>query len=299
MITIFTPTYNRAHTLPRLYESLRQQNDFDFEWLVIDDGSNDNTEVLFSEWMKESNPFSIRYYKTVNGGKQRAINKALQLAAGMYFFIVDSDDALLPNASFFIKEAFGKLPKDDCFIGISGIKGDFDKNPLMRSPMINQITGYVDTNNLLRAKYGLQADMAEVFFTEKLRKYSFPVWEGENFTPEAVVWDQIAMDGYKLRWFDKVIYLCEYQPDGLTNSSWKLLKKNPMGYAMLFNTQLKYKEGWKNKIYLVLQFVSCCCLAKEYGYINNCTHKLLAYILFPIGWALSVRRNMQFKKIGI
>ena len=72
-----------------------------------------------------------------------------------------------------------------------------------------------------------------------------------------------------------------------------------MGYAMLFNTQLKYKGSLREKINLVLQFISCCCLAKEYGYINSCTCKLFAYILFPIGWALSIRRSMQFKRMGI
>ena len=299
MITIFTPTYNRAHTLPRLYESLRQQTDCDFEWLVINDGSTDNTKHLFAQWMKEENKFPIEYHETSNGGKQRAINEAMHIARGEYFFIVDSDDYLLPEATLFIKKAFERLPKGDSFIGISGIKGGLDGKPLFHNENKIPEGDYIDANNLEREKYGLQADMAEVFFTDKLKRYTFPVWEGETFTPEAVVWDKMALDGYKIRWFDKVIYLCEYQADGLTNSSWKLLKRNPMGYAMLFNTQLKYKEGWKDKINLVLQFISCCCLAKEYGYMNSCTHKLLAYLLFPIGWALSVRRNMQFKKYDV
>ena len=210
MITIFTPTYNRAHTIPRLYESLRQQTDYDFEWLVINDGSTDNTKHLFAQWKEEDNKFPIEYYETPNGGKQRAINEALRVAHGKYFFIVDSDDFLMPEAISFIKKAFDSLPSNESFIGISGIKGGRDGLPLFHNKNKIPQGGYLDANNLEREKYGLQADMAEAFFTDKLKKYAFPMWEGETFTPEAVVWDKIALDGYKIRWFDKVIYIGEY-----------------------------------------------------------------------------------------
>lgn len=296
MITVFTPTYNRAHTLNNLYQSLLQQDCYDFEWLVINDGSTDNTDALFKEWQHKQLPFPIRYITVPNGGKQRAINEALKLAHGELFFIVDSDDTLLPHAISFIINAFKSLPKDESFIGISGIRGGLDGKPLYRIPKINSTIGYVDANNLEREQYGLQADMAEAFYTDKIRKYTFPVWEGEKFTPEAVVWNQMALDGYKLRWFNNVIYLCEYQPDGLTHSSWKLLKNNPMGYAMLFNIQLKSAQKFKEKIILTLQFISCCCLAKEYKYIKKCYSKSLSFLLFLLGWLLSKRRQSQFKK---
>ena len=296
MITVFTPAYNRAYTLGRLYQSLQQQDCLDFEWLVINDGSTDNTDALFQQWMQEKNVFSIRYYRIANGGKQRAINKALELAKGDYFFIVDSDDLLCSNAISFIKKGFKTLPESESFIGISTVKGDLEGNPIRYKPLIDETKGYVDLNNLQRAQYNLQADMAEVFFTAKLRLYKFPVWSGEKFTPEAVVWDQLALDGYKIRWFNEIVYLCEYQTDGLTNSSWNLLRKNPMGYAMLFNMQLKYVGGGKSRINLILQFLSCCCIAKEYGYISECNVGMSKYLLFPFGWLLSIRRKLQFKK---
>ena len=296
MITVFTPTYNRAHTLERLYQSLLKQDCYDFEWLVINDGSTDDTDTLFQEWLKQETPFPIHYYEVENGGKQRAINQAIQSAKGKYFFIVDSDDALLPYAISFLINSFVSLPNDDSFIGVSGIRGDKEGKPLFRIPNIDNSKGFVDANNIERSSYGLQADMAEAFYTDKLKRYTFPVWLGEKFTPEAVVWDQMALDGYKLRWFNEIIYLCEYQEDGLTKSSWKLLKQNPMGYAMLFNTQLKYQTSFKAKIYLCLQFIACCCLAKEYSYIPHCNAKGLTYLLFPMGWLLSKRRKQQFKQ---
>lgn len=294
MITIFTPTYNRAHLLPRLYKSICKQDCMDFEWLVIDDGSTDDTAKLFDEWTTKEHPFSLIYKKVQNGGKQRAINLATDIACGEYFFIVDSDDALAPNAVSFIKYAFATLPNgDNSFIGISGLRVYFDGGFIRQKPQIDSSVGYVDCNNLERQKYALQADMAEVFHTEKLKKYKFPVWNDEIFTPEAVVWDQMALDGYRLRWFNTPIYYCEYQQGGLTDSTWSLLKRNPMGYAMLFNMQLKYKK--RNRVNLVLQFISCCCLAGEYGYIGNCNSKLF-YLLFPLGWLLSVRRRFQISK---
>ncbi len=266
----------------------------DFEWLVIDDGSTDNTGELFDEWTRMEHSFPLIYKKVRNGGKQRAINEALDMARGEFFFIVDSDDALAFNAISFIKHAFSTLPKDDkSFIGISGLRVYFDGSFIHQKPKIESSVGYVDCNNLERPQYALQADMAEAFYTEKLKQYRFPVWEGELFTPEAVVWDQMALDGYRLRWFDTPIYYCEYQEGGLTDSTWSLLKRNPMGYAMLFNIQLKYQH--KRRISILLQFISCCCLAGEYGYLRKCNSKLV-YCMFPLGWLLSLRRRVQLKK---
>lgn len=292
-LTIFTPTFNRANTLPRLYESLRKQTCRDFEWLVINDGSQDNTDELFESWLKEDNGFSISYYKVENGGKNRAVNRGVQIANGKYFFIVDSDDFLLPDAVSFVLDCFMQLIENDRFIGISTIKGGLDGSPLNGKALIDEVRGYVDCSNLERTRYNLSADMAEVFYTEKLKQYPFPVWEGEKFTPEAVIWDRMALDGYILRWFDHVVYLCEYQEGGLTASSWRLLRENPMGYAMLFNVRLVYTKTWSTIINYILQYISCCCLANERMQIFKCVRPVLATLLFPIGWILSLRRRKQ------
>ena len=98
MLTIFTPTYNRAYILPKLYESLREQSCHDLEWIIIDDGSTDDTRLLVEGWIGASNPFPIRYHRQPNGGKHRAINRGVELARGDFFFIVDSDDRLPSDA---------------------------------------------------------------------------------------------------------------------------------------------------------------------------------------------------------
>lgn len=296
-LTIFTPTYNRAHTLPRLFESLQRQTCKDFEWLVIDDGSSDNTSELFQVWLMGDCEFRIRYVPVVNGGKNRAINQALKLARGQYFMILDSDDILPKDSIEFILNKFREVFNLHKFIGISGRKADiYTKIPLGTEKSGWSEEGFVDCNNLERSKYGLERDMAEVFITDKLRKYEFKVWPNEKFTPEEVVWNQMALDGYKLRWYNKVTYLCEYQEGGLTNSSWRLLRDNPMGYAMMWNHKLLYLKSFKNILNAVVQYGSCCILAKEWNEIFKCNRKLMSITLFPMSFTTALRRKHQIKK---
>lgn len=288
MLTIFTPTYNRAFSLPRLYNSLLRQTSKDFEWLVIDDGSSDSTESLFDGWLSDAK-IRIRYYKIENGGKQRAINKALDLAKGEYFFIVDSDDFIEEYAVEWILDEFGKLPKEDRYIGISGLKTTFSGD-YMSKP---SFSGYVDASNLERSSYGLTADMAESFITSKLRQYRFDVWPGETFLPEAVVWNRIAEDGFILRWCDKKIYRCEYLEGGLTRSFWHLLKRNPMGFAMLFKSNACYSGNLKNKIANYLHFGSCCFLASQAKCYFTAFNPVFAFLMSPAVYVLYRRRKKQ------
>lgn len=291
ILTVFTSSYNRGHLLNRLYTSLQRQSVNCFEWIIIDDGSTDNTEEIIKQWLKENTTFPIRYIKKQNGGKARAINDGVRLAQGKYFFIVDSDDYLSTDAIECLIKWFSKLPKQSHFIGVSGVKQNInDKKNRIKIP----VNSYIDDSNINRIKYGLEADMAEAFFTEKLKQYSFSVWPNEKFLPESVVWDQMALDGYILRWHNKVIYYCEYLEGGLTQSSWKLLKNSPMGYAQMFLKKLAYIHDTKLRINYMLQFISCCCLAHEYHYILKCHDRKIIF-LFPFGFLLSIRRRFQFK----
>ena len=112
-ITVFTPTYNRGYTIERLYRSLQRQVFDDFEWIVIDDGSNDNTEALFQTFLRTKNQFPITYKKVSNGGKHRAINLGVQMAQGELFFIVDSDDYLTDRALEEIDKIEKSIPESD------------------------------------------------------------------------------------------------------------------------------------------------------------------------------------------
>lgn len=227
MITIMTPTYNRAYILNEAYESLKKQTSFEFEWIIVDDGSSDNTEELVNGWINNEGNFTIVYEKQPNGGKHRAVNRGVSLARYDYFLILDSDDTLAYNAVELIHRWIAEIDGMLGFAGVSGLKGT-NKGVVGGSPKDK----YVDATNLERKKYGLLGDKAEVYKTDVLRQYPFPEFEGENFIRETAAWDRIAMDGLKLRWYNEIIYHCEYIGDGLTqNTNEKTYAKNFQGYT--------------------------------------------------------------------
>ena len=237
-LTVFTPTYNRGYIIENLYNSLKDQTFKDFEWVVIDDGSTDNTEELFKVWINEKNDFSIKYIKRKNGGKHRAINQGVEIAQGELFFIVDSDDKLINKALEIIDIQEMSIPKEKKkeFAGVCGNKGYTEKD-IIGSTFDNEI---LDITMLEREKNGIYGDKAEVFYTDILKRYKFPEFEGENFITECVVWDRIAYDKYKLRFFNKIIYIGDYLEDGLTKQGNQVFKNNPKGYALFLTQRAKY-----------------------------------------------------------
>ena len=243
LITIFTPTYNRRQLIDNLYHSLLAQTDKNFEWLIIDDGSTDDTEKYFSELTSKPQPFPIRYLKQVNGGKHRAINKGVQNANGELFFIVDSDDYLTENAIEKINQWITTLDNSHKWAGISGLRG-FSKNSVVGQ---HSDFSYIDAKNNERRKYNLLGDKAEVYFTDVLKQHPFPEIPGENFISEEIVWNAIARDGYYLRWFNEIIYICDYLDGGLTKDNSKD-KNNPQGRLLWAKGQLKtFPNSWRDR----------------------------------------------------
>lgn len=237
-ITIFTPTYNRGYIIEKLYHSLRNQSFKNFEWLVIDDGSTDNTESLFLKWIEEENDFHIVYKKVENGGKHRAINLGIETAKGKLFFIVDSDDYITDDALKKISEWEKTIINDFGFAGVSGLRG-YSQTKIIGTTFRGE---FVDSTSLEREKCNIYGDKAEVFYTDILKKYKFPEYEGENFVSENVVWYAIANDGYKIRWFNEIIYICNYLDDGLTNNIEKVIAKSPKGWIHLVRQTIRYKQ---------------------------------------------------------
>lgn len=238
MVTIFTSVYNRADAIDQLFYSLLRQTNLNFEWLIIDDGSQDQIAEIVSKWIDTKEiPFSIRFYQQDNGGKHRAINKGLEFAKGEAFFIVDSDDYLTNDAVETICKWWESVEGDDTFAGIAGLIGNKRGEIIGGEPLFND---YIDATNFERAQYNLLGDKAEVYKTSVLKKYPFPEVEGENFLTEAVVWDRIAYDGLKIRWFNNIIYICEYREDGLTHQGQLKFINNPIGWALYIRQQCNF-----------------------------------------------------------
>ena len=243
-ITIFTPTYNRKDLIERLYQSLLQQTQKNFEWLVVDDGSTDDTEKIFEQLLSEQKPFSIRYTKQENGGKHRAINNGIKKASGELFFIVDSDDYLTKNAVEKINQWIATLDGSHKWAGIAGLRG-LTKNRVLGQR--NTSSKFIDAKNSDRRKYKLLGDKAEVYFTDVLKKYPFPEILGENFISEEIVWNAIARDDYYLRWFNEIIYICDYLESGLTKDNTKD-KSNPQGRLLWAKGQLEtFPNSWRDR----------------------------------------------------
>lgn len=297
MITIFTPTYNRAYSLPRLYNSIKKQTFQNFEWLIIDDGSTDNTKELVSNFMKE-NLISIRYFFQENGGKHRAINKAVTLAKGELFFIVDSDDWLPDNSLKIIENYYLQIKNSECFAGVVGCKATED----LKISGTTFKGNVIDGTFLERKKLNINGEKAEVFKTDLLKKYPFPEFEGENFISEAIVWNKIAYDEYKVRFFNEIVYFFEYQLDGLSENLRNNYKNNPIGYLTYVAQELNFlKVGFLKKLYLCgkcINTVDCKIVSNEkIKEILNLTFLTFnfAKLIYSIKNILYRRKNCETK----
>lgn len=249
MITVFTSTYNRGYLLKRLYDSLREQTNKDFEWLIVDDGSTDNTNGIVEQFILQEKEFIIRYLKKENGGKHRAINYGITQAKGELFFIVDSDDWLPKDSIKTIYFYYNSIADNEMFAGVAGAKF-FEDNKMVGSSFSDET--YIDCSSLNKEKNNLIGDKAEVFKTSILKQYPFPEFENENFLSEAIVWNKIASDGYVIRWFNDNIYYCEYQTNGLTHNLRNNYRRNPKGYLTYVEQEVRLRKvSWIKKMILI------------------------------------------------
>ena len=288
-ITVVTASYNRAPLLVDLYHSLCRQTSFLFDWIIIDDGSTDDTSDMVQAWIQSKPPFNIRLVTKENGGKNRAINDAVLLVSTPFIMIVDSDDYLTDEAIAFFSAAAAAVLKDKTLAGVAGLRGERPDN----HPHYSLYNG-IRANNLERRSLHLEKDANEVYKTDLLRSHPFDVWPGERFIPEETVWNQLALEGYSLLWYPLTTCIVRYQEGGMTRNSWTLLKENPMGYAKLFNQRLLLPSSWTTRFYNVLQFVSCCFLGRNARYLFHCKNLTLALLFVLPGWLLSRRRKKQF-----
>lgn len=229
-LAVLTPVYNRAYVLGVLYQSLLKQKKKNFDWYIVNDGSTDSTEDLVKEWLCVENGFQIFYFKKENGGKHKAINYVVPHIKNEFIIIVDSDDYLLNDATDYIEKWTLNIRNDQRFAGVAGMRGYPSGEMIGEYP--KESVSYVDAKNTDRMKKHLTGDKAEIYRTKVLKNYPFPEFEGEKYISESVVWNKIALDGYMIRWFPKIIYITEYLEDGLTKNLEKNRLNNWNGYTL-------------------------------------------------------------------
>ncbi|NBC57061.1 MAG: glycosyltransferase [Bacteroidetes bacterium] len=287
-ISIFTPTYNRAKLLPRLYKSLKGQSVHVFEWIIVDDGSTDHTEQLVHQFQNEG-LIPINYIYQANKGKHFAINKGVEKAKGEYFFIVDSDDSLPTDALSLIHEHIPSIHSDNNLAGVSGRCVTPNGELIGNFPDETYFANALD----IRYKHQVTGDLAEVFKTEVLRQFPFPEISGEKFCPEALVWNRIAQQ-YQLKYFNKSIYTADYQPEGLTSKIVKIRMRSSIAsmlhYAELASYPIPIKEKLKAGInFWRFSFNSSKSFTQKYKQLGQ----LFGIVLLPFGFIMYLNDKLK------
>lgn len=250
LLTVVTPTYNRCGHLKKLYESLENQMSKDFIWLIVDDGSVDDTRNVIND-IKQDSSFPIEYLYKTNGGKHTALNLAIDNVNTELFFIVDSDDVLTPDAIQTICTDWEKY-RSYSLCGISYLRGYDDAHAIGDLFPKNYL---IDSFTDVRVRQHVWGDKAEVWVTRYLKKYRFPEYKGERFLVESWMWLQVS-DLADMLFVNKVIYLTEYLQGGLTQSGRKLRIRCPQG-GMKFSILLMDKKyPWKDRLKNGLLYVA-------------------------------------------
>lgn len=283
MVTVFTPTYNRAAYLLKVFESLLQQTFKDFEWVIVDDGSIDDTSVIIDNLQLTNDKFfPIRYFYQENGGKHRAINRGVKEAKGELFLILDSDDMLPPNSLERIDFYYQQIKDNNSFGGVCGYMAHHDGTVIGKGCDIDML----DTNSIdLRYKYHVEGDMLEVFRTSVLKEIPFPEISKEKFVPEALVWNRIARK-YKLRVFHEVVYFRDYLEGGLTDKIVKIRMNSPIASMMTYAEMTDFNIPFFAKVKAAINYwrFRFCSDAKEKPQIE-----WWWLWTVPLGWMMHLR----------
>ena len=291
-ITILTPTYNRASLLPRLFDSLLRQTNKDFEWIVVDDGSTDDTrEVVANLKEKCGGAFPMGYVYKANGGKHMAINIGAERARGELLFIADSDDLLIDDALETVAKSWHDISDDKSFAGIAGLDITMDTREVIGSGLPQE---HIDCNAIdIRYRHHVTGDMKEVFRTEVLREFPFPEFAGERFCPEQLVWFRMARR-YRLRYINKPIYIADYQPDGITAGITRARMRSPSASMLTYAELTECPVPFLVKVKAAINFW-------RFWHCRTATSvvprvALRWHWLRPLGWMMHVRDGNALRK---
>ncbi len=291
-ITIFTPSYNRAYCLGKCYQSLINQKNKDFIWLVIDDGSSDNTEDLVKEWIKED-IIDIQYHYQENLGMHGAHNTAYELIQSPLNLCIDSDDALGDNAINIILESWKKIKDKKEFAGIVGLDSDND-NQIIGSKIPSKIkkTTLYDLYNV----HKVTGDKKLVYRTEIVKKYpKYPIFKGEKFVPLGYLYQLIDQD-YVLFPINEVLCKVEYMVDGSSMNMLKQYRRHPKGFAFSRKSRMDLDKSFKNIFKNTIHYVSSSIFSKNASFLSESPKKVITILAVPFGVLLNIYIRIKTKK---
>ncbi|MCC3869661.1 glycosyltransferase family 2 protein [Terrisporobacter mayombei] len=279
-LTVFTPTYNRAYILNQCYESLVRQTCKDFVWLIIDDGSTDNTKELVKKWMKEDNEFEIRYHYKKNGGMHTGHNTAYELIATELNVCVDSDDFMPDNAVELIT-GFWKKNGSDKYSGIIAL--DVYKN--------GEVIGcrLPDKKSTTLGRFydnGGKGDKKLIYRTDIINSYpKYPEFKNEKFVPLDYKY-LLADQDYELLILNEAVCMVEYMEDGSSMNMFRQYYKNPRGFAFARKVHMKYDKGFMKKFKTCIHYVSSSFISNNKSFISESPNKLFTVFAIPFGACL-------------
>jgi glycosyltransferase involved in cell wall biosynthesis len=290
-LTILTPTYNRANTLPRLYKSLRKQSLKQFEWLIVDDGSTDETKKFVNKIMKDPS-IKIRYIYKKNGGKHTAINHGIQHIHTALTFIVDSDDYLTEDAVETIYQKWNFYKNKPDIGSFWFLQSDQDGNVVGdKFPSDVFVSRYTE----IMINSGVSGDKKSVYRTKLRKQFPFPVYKGETFIGEGIIHKRIG-NYYKSVFINKVIYKSEYLDDGLTKAGRALRVKTPLGGMAISKEFLTKDVHFKIRSKKMILYITYGLLAKIKlkKIIASSEHTLLALSCLPFAYVLYKRWKKKY-----
>lgn len=292
-LTVFTPAYNRGHTLPRTFESLVGQSCKDFVWLIVDDGSTDNTRELVEEWKRHDWGFEIRYIRKENGGMHTAHNTAYANIDTELNVCIDSDDMLAADAVRLILEKWNAV-KDRGYAGLIGLDADMNTGKVIGKGFPEGLTECTLTGYYAAGGAG---DKKLVYRTDVVNRYpEYPVFEGEKYVALAYKYRLIDQD-YQLAVMDAVLCEVEYQADGSSMNMLRQYVRNPKGFAFWRCVCMKYPASKKRLFGDCIHYVSSSVFAGNRSFIRESPQKLLTIAAIPFGIALSI--FIRYKTRGV
>ncbi len=293
LLSIVTPTYNRGALLGKCFASLLAQTDPDFEWILVDDGSTDDTQNVVRGFLEQERPFPMHFLTQENGGKHTALNAAHPHIRGSYVLILDSDDTLTPDAVAQVRRgvaAYMHLPQVGMLTFLKGA-GEASPNCYAADEGVP-----VDIMRYRRTCIR-SSDCCEVIPAELFLKYPFPVFPGERFLSEGALWNRISFT-HKCVYINRVIYLCEYLEGGLSKSGKPLRIRNPLGGMYTADLNMNRKNFLSRRIKSGLLYTCYGCFAglTPGQMARSCHSKGLMYLCLPFGWALKLYWNRRYMK---
>jgi glycosyltransferase involved in cell wall biosynthesis len=288
-ITVFTPTYNRAYCLHQVYESLLRQTSKDFQWLIIDDGSTDNTKQIIDLWAEESS-IDIQYFYKPNGGMHTGYNAAYDLIETPFNVCIDSDDYLTDNAIEIILNHAKNLAPN--FAGIVALDAD-KKGCIIGSKMPENLEK--TKLNELYLIHKIKGDKKLVYRTEIVKQFPpYPEFPGERFVPLDYIPLLIDQE-YYLKPINEVLCIVEYQTDGSSMNMLKQYKNNPNGFAFSRISRIRYGITFKERLKNAVHLVSSAIFARRIKLLFSSNNFFLIFIALPLGIILNFYIRYRIK----